>query len=354
MSNAKPVQPQTYRDWVMTWGNQDPWKRLGIKRLNHQTKFTDSNVKRDGRGNILDMPLLKNKPCFGRPEAVFRHGKRTRRQKVPNGYWIDTQNHQCGRCPEGVHGACVRTALERVNSDPAIRQAYDEWRAECEANHDGAYVCTGTASWPWGRFKDAIARRGPFENSNDNALRDLEEADRERERRKWLRDQRRRRERQRAAARAVRRLPSHQFVLNVRDERDRRSDLLLATLGKPGQPKCRSQVIAKHAAATAIITANAWAVGEIIKQSGAPVRPGSIARVMADHGLSAGVPRASLNARIKNDLARADGCVADGVWQPFNPDADLESCLDEDTVDDDFDSIADLEDAWEQLRTPSE
>jgi hypothetical protein len=339
----------------MIWGNMDPWKRLEIKRLNHSTNFTDAEVIRDGMGNILDRPLLERKPCFGRPEAVFRHGKRTRDQRLPNGTWIKTKNHQCGRCPQSVHDACVRTAVERVNANPAIRKAYDEWRADCEAHYGGAHVCVGSASRSWGRFKEAIANHGPFQDFNDKALRELEEAERKKQQAKWTQQQRLRRERQRAVVHAAKELPSRQFVLNVRDERDRRREILLRILGQPGQPKSRRQVRAENAAATAVITANAWAVGEIISQSALPVRPGSVARIMADHGLSAGVSRATLNARIKNDLVRADGCTADGIWSRFNPDADLEACLEErDDVDDNLDSIADLEEAWEELRTPSD
>ncbi len=351
-------RPATYRDEVMTWGNMDPWKVLDV-RLKHQVEFTDTDVTRDGKGNVKDMPLLPDKPCYGRPEVFFRQGKRSRKQRVSvRGVVrvIDAKNHQCARCPHGVWDSCARTAMERVNADPAIRKAFEEWRDECEANHNGALVCTGTASWPWGRFKDAIAAHGPFENSNDNAIRELEEADRKEQREKWRRNQRRRRERQRADARAARELASRQFVLNVREERDRRRDLLQSILGQPGQPKSRSHVRAKDAAATAAITTNAWAVSEIMRGSGITPKAGSIARIMAAHGLSAGIPRASLNARIKNDLARAEGCLADGVWVPFNPDLDLETCLDEDddVVDDNLDSIADLEDAWEELRTPGQ
>lgn len=355
MTKTKAAQALTYRDSVMIWGNRDPWKQLGI-RLNHKTNFKDADVVRDGMGNILDMPLMPRKLCHGRPEVFFRHGKRTRKQRLRDGRIIDAKNHQCARCPLGVWESCGRTAMERVNSDPAIRKAFEDWRAECEANHQGAFVCTGSASWPWGRFKEAIAARGPFESSNDNALRKFEEEEEKKQRAKWVRDQRLKRERQREAARDARELPSRQFVLNVRDERDRRRDQLHSVLGLPGQSRSRSQVHAKDAASTAVITANAWAVGEIMKAAGVAARPGSIARVMAGHGLSAGVSRATLNARIKNDLIRADGCITDGIWSRFNPDADLEVCLDEHegSVDGNLDSIADLEEAWGELRTPSD
>jgi hypothetical protein len=90
------------------------------------------------------------------------------------------------------------------------------------------------------------------------------------------------------------------------------------------QPPSRSKVTAEKRDATATITANAWAVRKLLHASGMDARPGTIARKMVDHDLSAGCSYGTLKARIANDLRRADECERDGLWPPFDPDADLE------------------------------
>jgi hypothetical protein len=355
MTNNSKTSPKSYRDYVMIWGNQSPWKTLGI-RVSHKVQFQPHEVVRDGKGNILSMPTLE-KPCFGRPEAVFRHGKRTKKITLPNGRTVDGTKHQCGSCPAGVHRACVETALERVNSDPKIRQAFDAWRDHCDTHHGGVFTYTGSASRPWGDFKNAIAERGPFQNSNDAALEELRVQKLQDQRRKWVNQKRRQRQQARAGARQNGQLPSGQFIINLQDERDRRYDALLEVLGRSDQPPSRAKVPVEKRQATARITANAWAVRELLRACGRDAGPGTIARVMVQNNLNAETPVGTLKARISNDLKRADECERDGLWNPFDPDADLESY---DAGDDDAaDALADAEqevdrifrelDPWEDL-----
>ncbi len=329
MRNNASCAPATYYDSVMIWGNLSPWTKLGV-RLKHQIRFDPSDVVRDGRGNILSMPVLEDKPCFGRPEAVFRHGQRSKKIKLSDGRIVDSTRHQCALCPAGVHEACVRTAYERVTSDPHISLAFRAWKQHCDTFFNGRFTCTGSASRLWGAFKLEIARRGPFVSSNDKAVTDLELQRRDALREKWKIKKREQRQLERQNARLARQPPSQQFVRNLEDERDRRFDALLAVLGQSGQPPSRIRVPADKWEATATITANAWAVRELLQASGRNAGPGSIARQMAQRNLNAGVAASTLKARMKNDLKRADECERDGLWKPFDPDADLDSYENED------------------------
>lgn len=340
MSKSEPVIPKTYRDCVMIWGNQSPWTKLGL-RLKHTVEFDPSEVVRDGHGNILSMPVLERKPCFGRPEAVFRHGERVKKITNRNGRIVDGTKHQCGKCPAGVHEACRDTAFERVSSDPEMNQSYLAWKHYCDAFNKGAPVCTGAASRLWGEFKQAIAKRGPFANSNDAAVvvQQLQKRDAQRE--KWNREKRRQRKRERERAKEARQPPSKQFVLNLKDERVRRFDALLEVLGQSGQPPSRARVPAHKQVATATITANAWFVRELIQAFGEDANPGKIARLMAKHNLCAGVAAPTLKARMEGDLKRADECERDGIWKSFDPDADLDSYeYEDDYVEDRYDDPA--------------
>jgi len=325
---------RSYYDEVMMWGNLSPWKRLSI-RISHQTTFQPDEVIRDGKGNILKMPLLRGKPCFGCPSAVFRHGKVRQKVTLRDGRSIVSRKHQCGSCPEGVRMACIETALERVKSDPHILSSFEDWRSHCNSHYGGELTYTGAASCLWVNFKKAVAARGPFTSTNDAALEEIEARNLEDKRRKWVSQKRQQRKVAREIAQNTRSRPSQQYLYNLQDERDNRHDDLLAVLGMPDQPPSRSKVPADKREATAQITANAWAIREFLRMTGEEPKPGKIARLMTENGLSAGTPLGTLKARIINDLKRADECEKDGLWQPFDPDSDLASCAtgDDDTAD---------------------
>jgi hypothetical protein len=204
-----------------------------------------------------------------------------------------------------------------------MRQSFNDWIAHCKTQHGGALTYTGSASRPWGAFKEAVATRGPFFNAREQEVRDWDSKQEERRRTKWQRQKESQRDRQRTRLRAERKLPTVQYFINLQDERDRRVDALLEVLGRADQPKSRSKVPEAQRESTARIVANAWAVRELSKETGQELKPGTIARLMAENGLNAGVPYATLKARIKNDLVRADECERDGIWRPFDPNADL-------------------------------
>lgn len=350
MSNNVQLIANAYNNSVMTWGNQKPWKKLGL-RLSHKVSFQPDAVVRDGFGNILSMPTLTRKPCFGRPEAFYRHGQRIRKLELKNGRIVDSTNHQCGSCPEGVHKACSETAHERVESNPTMRRALQEWEDYCDTHHNGTPTFIGPASHLWGAFKRAIAARGPFDSSNDAAIAEQEREIQDVQRQNWKNQKRHQRHRERQRAKETHKLPSEQFMLNLVDARDYRRDALLEVLGQSGQPPTRAKVPAEKREATAIITANAWAVRAVLQASGQNARPGSVARLMVKHNLSAGVSAPTLKARMKNDLKRADECTRDGLWKPFDPDSDLESyeTIDDDAADELSDPVNEIDDILRQM-----
>lgn len=350
MSNNVQDIADPYKDSVMTWGNQTPWKKLGV-RLSHKVRFLPEDVVRDGKGNILSMPTLPKKPCFGRPEVIFRHGKRTQKRKLRNGRIVDSESHQCGTCPAGVREACIRTAFERVKSDPNMDKAFSAWRDDCRAHYNGEYICTGLASLSWVAFKKAIAQRGPFDSPNDAAVAEQERQERDAKREKWKDQKRLQRFRQHQLAQQARQLPSQQFVSNLIEERDIRLDALLEVLGQSGQPPARAKVPADKREATAVITANAWAVRTLLKAAGRDAGPGRVASLMTKHNLAAGVPASTLKARMKNDLKRVAGCEQDGLWKPFDPDSDLKNyeTMDDDAADELGDPANEIDQILKQM-----
>jgi hypothetical protein len=307
---------------VMRAGNRDPWKHLG--RLNQKTEIQPDQVEMDAAGNITKMPLLENKPCFGRAETLLRHGERTRPFKTKFGTMVETTT-QCGRCPSLTRRSCIKVVTHRVKANPAIHAALKEWQKYCDDHLGGARDYTGhVASEHWGAFKKAIAARGPFTSVNDDAVKEAEAERKAMQTAKWRVSKATYRDKLREKRRRARQLPSAQFVANARDERNRRIKALRDAMDDPMQPRCISKVPLAHRDRTAVLTANAAFVREILIEADRPAGPGVIARHLVELGLNEGVGVGTLKARMPNDLQRAYECEIRGIWSRFNPHSDLD------------------------------
>jgi hypothetical protein len=314
--------PTEFEKEVFAWGNDDPWK--GGKSLKHGTVFTPQDVETDGLGNILDMPILQDKPCFGRPEVYVRQFGR---QKTIKQFGRDVIRpaSRCGSCKIGE--ACGKVATERVNSDLSVRRAYWEWSDHCRRIHGGKRVCTGPVEGRmWERFKRAVADHGPWESINDERLRALEEATIQARRDKWRNDKVRQRERDRDHRRREHLPPSREFVGNAIAERNRRAAILQEAAGDPTLAPSISKIGKRDAADTAAITAGVWLADMIIKSMGydAP-GPGVIAKHLVRWKRAGGRPYASLKARMDKDLRRVRDLEKgrDPLWSKFDPDSDI-------------------------------
>ena len=328
-----------YRNSVMRWGNEKPWK--GEPNLSHKDVISPHEVILDDEGNILAMPLLRKKPCFGRPETFLRHGDRVRKVTNHFGKLVDSSSHQCGSCPSLTHETCGKVVKQRVIGNPKIHDALRAWLADCDVRHNGEKVYTKESGKPWVAFKEAIAERGPFTSSNDGALLQEEARQAAVQTEKWKRAKRRQRARDKKEREQVElhTEPTRQFIENAMEERNDRFAALRAVLGRSDQHKSRSKVREADRDVTAALTANGWFVREILRESDPDVREGTIARRMITLDLNEGKSLATLKARIHNDLHRGDRCVREGVWHRFDRDSDLDAY--EAPDDDAADSLSD-------------
>lgn len=308
-----------YFDSVMKAGNRDAFTHW--PRLSHKDVIEPDDVELDREGNITDMPLLRGKPCFGRPETFLRHGDRERVIRL-NGRQMPSTNHQCRSCPLATWQSCKTVVEHRVQADRGMREAYAAWVKKSDPNA-GKRNFVGQTGRLWGEFKRAIAARGPFSNANDDALAEEEVRNRRSEVDQWRTNKAKQRHKARERRKREQQLPSRQFIENAIRERDNRRDALEAALADPRNPRSFTRVPALKRAATAAITANAWVVRMILAQSGRPCGSGTVAARLVDCGLNEGVALATLKARMPNDFLRAEQCERLGIWQPFNPDRDL-------------------------------
>lgn len=320
--------PSPYAQEVFAWGRKDPWRDL--PKLSHRDIFAWSDVQTDGLGNVLSMPLLRGKPCFGLPQVFIRHGKSTR--MVTNAYCkrVESKTHRCGRCP--IRESCSNLVGERLKSDRSISAALLTWHRYCAQQHNSVPTYSNTAGRKWQAFLQALADRGPFANSNDQKLADWNERDKKDRVEKWRRDKVRQRQRLRTKSKSEGMAPPAQFEDEAKCGRDDRYWDLLEVAGSSEMPPSISKIAAKDAETTAAVTADAWLGRLLISASGGDPNPGAVASWMIQQGRAHGKSYAVLKARLKRDLARADLLEALDVcpsWRPFDPDADLDLPHDE-------------------------
>lgn len=106
---------------LQQWNGQRPWEGLRLPK-----KIVDlrpGHIQMRG-GDIVRMPLLIGRPCFGEVTAFLRHGGHQPFWNPRTKMFMDSR---CMRCP--VQSTCEFVASERLRATPEIDAAYRAWLA---------------------------------------------------------------------------------------------------------------------------------------------------------------------------------------------------------------------------------
>ena len=306
--------PSNWAKDVFAAGMNDAWK--GRRPLKHQATFQWSDVITDGAGNVIAMPLLRDKWCFGRPEVYIRQIDRT---KIRRFHWgtKEVAASRCGTCK--ITDVCGKLAGERVRSSLSLDTALKQWGDFCNAN-GGDRQFSGVAGRYWQSFLQAIADHGPWSSSNDDLLAE-DEKHRLIERRKAEAARKRKaRADERACRQSLNLPPTAEFVAAALFERDQRCARLEGAAGDPRYAPSISKVIADHAKATAAFTADAWMVDTLLREHGHKSNPSTIAKAMIKMDRHQGKAYQTLRQRVENDLRRARDCErgSPSLWTAFD------------------------------------
>lgn len=326
----KPDHDWEYRKEVDNFGGAKPdfaFNNQNVIQINW------SDVKTDGKGNVLDMPLLTSKLCFGRIEFRFRHERPDRETTNYNGKEVKSTN-RCIRCPASTKHSCKMLIAERVASDPVILETLQNWKSEVDKvmadpfpQHPQKIRSRQFVGDPfgylWQSVRYAIVNRGRFENSNDKAVKEQIEEVKRRDREKQMLKMRARREEERRELQAKQEPPPTRFVKAAWDECFKRKSQLLAARKVERIPRQISTLTDQGCE----LTAYAWYYGELVGFQDLQVQPGKLARWLVESDLAPGQSIANLKTRLKRDSERAQEIekgIYGHIWQPFDPDADLE------------------------------
>lgn len=275
--------------------------------------FGPDDVVMDHVGNIVRMPPVPQKECFGSIAAVLRHGAPSTKGKSGK-----ILINRCGNC--SIMAACHKVVLHRISANPGIRAAVLDWSAVAQQARAPIFKFTGRARKPWERVLAAITNRGRFQSVNDDVVRQFRKGEIERAVAQKEAARRKDAERKRASRAQAR---VHGIILpEARRTGEKamaeRHNLLTAAVAK----KKRPHFLRHCSAQTTENTANVWLARELLKEVGVQPTLGKIADWLIANGLAGGLGRASLRARIaKSDLPRIARLEEGGlraVWPPFN------------------------------------
>ena len=220
--------PPTYVEEVRRYAGRN--YRLdtngNTRNIAHDTDFAPEEVKTDGVGNIVDMPLLLKKGCFGRPERFYKGTVGGKIWRNKDGIELAAQT-SCNRCAEktpGVFNACANVVDERVASNPEIKRALEAWMTSCDLLRPlGFRHFHPPHAKFWQAFVDAILASRGWTSVNEDQVRLHERRRAEQQREQRNRKAREKRRKAREARKAARNPLPDGYLEALDEERDRRA-----------------------------------------------------------------------------------------------------------------------------------
>lgn len=315
----------SYVEEVRRFGGPSPYEVEGRRaNLSHQISFDAEEVITDGVGNIIRMPLLLRKPCFGRPERWFRALPDWRRQALLDASrtkelgLVVPGTTPCDRCP--VADACAAVVSERLESAPLVDAALERWLTFADQLEGERRFARGAPKSAWEAVLAAIIDHGGWTNVNDLQVPAALQ----------VREEERKIARRTAAKKArlkIRRRPINQqlppFDLRlhsvIQAERDRRLAILMELKDYKDSPA----YITRLDDAGCRRTADVWMGRTIIECHSGEARPQEIARWLAANSLNGRLMGQSLSTTVHRTLARImkleDEIDSHRIWKKFCP-----------------------------------
>lgn len=311
----------SFESEVHHWGSEDPWgPHTRMPKIRHTINIPD--VITDQLGNVITMPPLIGRPCFGRIETFLRHAKPAEEKKIVRDNREVEVRTRCMRCT--VRGPCKALVTERINSSPEISDTLRTWYQQSILCH-AKRVYTAETGRLWTNLLVSIVRKGRFFSSNDAVVAENTLRANEFLKEKWRHDKRRQRN-----SNLTRGLQDHFTLACVVEERDRRLELLLAFCGGSSAPRDMK----RWDATTCTLVADTWLAITSLKAERRKSGSTNVARWLIASGRSNGRKERALITRVGQDMKKLQRVECLRVWGVFDPlgetyDAELNRMLGE-------------------------
>ncbi len=292
---------------ILHWSTVAPWRGI---RVSQQTVVGPNDVLMDDGWNIIRMPLLVGKPCFGQPTAFARHGGPQPILHPVRGLLPS----RCMRC--SAKDACENVAKKRLRVTTNVQDAFRAFDRAGGTYGLGNPSDCPTAQRQFDALVHALVRHGGFTSCNDAVV--VAHYESARDEARQLAAKRKRVARLKAARRGD--LDDEMLAL-LEDHRLWREAQLRLVLRKSELPAR----IARLPLKSARLTADAWLARLVLTLRRAPVNHSSVASEMMRHRPTSYRNHNALRQRVENDLLRVDllerYCVPGhntSVWPRFD------------------------------------
>ena len=306
----------SYSSEVRRFGGPTPYVNCeGQKQnLDHSIKFSSEDLTTDGQGNVLDMPLLKRKPCFGRPERFVRGAwEQVPEWRNPSGQ-PNLRLTKCETCP--VVFACSDVCMERIESNPKIERAAVAWFDATDGLADRNRFAGSRNTRLWESFLRAIILQGKWSNVNDarvSASQVQKTQDRDEKRR--IDAKKKRRANRLKAPRIQPSTPEFEDAVNA--ENDRRLAVLLDLRSQSDVPRWISKLTERGCEQTVAV----WRSQTTLVRAGHKATGEAIADWLLRHGQGQYAKSASLRTAVYRCLERVkkleDTRAGNPIWAKF-------------------------------------
>ena len=282
-----------YNQKIINYGRLGGHSRLA--KMKSCNKILANDIQTDGRGNIVNMPLLIGKPCFAIPTAYLRE-RCAPPILVNKRHFPSSKCHKCKVRP-GCHKVVVERAKYVDCLTGSLLPPLREWSdagGVALYGFDKALERLGPKAWQ--RIGHAF-QKVTFLSSNDVAV--IQFWDSEKERFAKLRKSAEVKSLQQDW-REGRSLTG--LITGLHQGREERLTILLSILTVGPKPKYLARVF--RVAAERI--AAAWWGREFAKFTGGKENPNNIANILIAENMNLGISQSSLRSTVKHDLYRIE------------------------------------------------
>jgi hypothetical protein len=306
---------------VRRFGSSAPFKDEDGRSVNlsHADNIDPALVRTDGIGNVDGVPLVWRKPCLFRPERCARALMGGKPWMDDDGEWRPGKT-SCDTCRErspGTFEACGAVVIERIESDPAIEAAFNDWFDSCGGSF-GPRCFVGARMKLWDRFLQTIIDHGGWRSVNDDQVK-LESLRLKEERSARRKANRKARARRQSAARLGTAKPITQDYLDkLHAERDRRSAQLKSLGALSGRTKRDMLWVKMLKDSGCDRIAEVWKTRELLARMALIPTGHAISETMVATGRWP-LELPSLRARVYDDLKRLAKLEDDTAGAPLWP-----------------------------------
>jgi hypothetical protein len=322
LEEIERIQAMPYERQLRWASKLDPWEGLNMP----DTRILRKDVN-EIDGNVMRMPNLGGRPCFGNPVAWIVHGVVPSRWAIVRGARTIVQT-RCGSCK--AREGCGKVAEARLVATPEIAKAAGEFRSA--GGRDAlASQRSQTARAALGRLLQALDAHGAFTNVNDEYARNWPAAERQR-----IRDGaaiRKRAQRARDVAASLRNHEIHPLLADHLPREAHLRRLRYAAFRDSGSAP--PQITIDPTGENQRFTADVWLVRERLTLQGKAATAYGVAKEMINADLSYGLSHEVLRGRVGAALRRINLLEAarmpgthEIVWPTFNAEDTLNELLD--------------------------